>query len=60
VIRIWYVPEHVQARELHGPIEQLDSLRVNRAAASLHTPVTAGATILFTLWALCGSLFRPT
>jgi molybdopterin converting factor small subunit len=34
------------ARELYGSIEQLGTLRVNGAAATLDTPVTAGATIL--------------
>jgi len=57
VIRIWYVREHAHIREPQGSIEQLGSLRVNGAAASLSAPVTAGATILFSLRALCGSLF---
>lgn len=34
------------AQELYGSLEQLGTLRVNGAAASLHAPVTAGATIL--------------
>lgn len=34
------------AQELYGSLEQLGTLRVNGAAASLDTPVTAGATIL--------------
>jgi len=60
VTRTSDVPEHVHVRELNGSIEQLGTLRVNGAAARLGTPVSAGATILFSLRALCGSLFRPT
>ena len=34
------------ARELYGSLEQLGTLRVNGAAATLDTPVVAGATVL--------------
>ena len=34
------------AQELYGALDQLGNLRVNGSAATLETPVTAGATIL--------------
>jgi hypothetical protein len=55
VTGISHVPEHIHVRPLYGSIEQLGTLRVNGAAATLDTPVTASATILIIPKVECGS-----